>query len=1214
MKKLLLSLIFCLLSSSLFAQESPLKFRIYLIGDAGEMEDGHHPVVQDVRKKLQSDSLIPTHIIYLGDNIYPSGMPTSKDSDRAEAELILKTQLDLTQLISGKIWMVPGNHDWERGKSDGLNSVNRAEEYVQEHYTEDKVMWLPSGGCPGPNVIPLDPETLLITLDSQWWLQQKGKPGADSDCDYKSEEEVLAALGYLLEENQNKTILVAMHHPLRSYGPHNGGYNWKNHLFPLTDVDPNLYIPLPIVGSIYPLYRSWFGDIQDLPHPKYEAMIRALDTVFQSHPNIIQVAGHEHGLTYKREQNVHYIISGAGAKDTYIKKNNPADFTYPSQGYAVLDFYENHEVDLSFFDPSKQAPLYQSQLVLPFADDISDLESFDRAISSSVTRPISTQYLHSKGYYRFLGKNYRETWAIPATFPTIDLLTEKNGLTIIKKGGGLQTHSLRLADKNGKEYVLRSINKYPENALSPELRQTIAKQVIQDQISASHPYAALAVAKLADQVGIVHTIPTIVYLPDDPLLGVYRKEFGNELYLFEEREIAGKDAPADVEFFSTDKMLKKIQGDNDHQVKQKEVLKARIFDLWIADWDRHDDQWRWVGEKGKNGWEFTPMPRDRDQAFFVNQGIFPKIASRKWAEPRFQGFDYAPPRFVSGFMFNARFFDRSFLNELDKHDWETALDKVIPKMTEEAIAKAFVDWPDTVADKDGPVIQAKLRQRKSWLKEEMLKHYRFLSKDVDVTGTHKNEQFKVSYENDGKIEVEIRKIDKSGDLEHKIYKRTFDPAETEEVRLYGLKGDDQFLFEGEGPGKIKVRIVPGNGTNTYSDSGKTQKRNTLIYQNRDEKKTLELGKSAKIKYAPSLSYLSYERKEFKYDKVMPLASVAINKDDGVFLGAGILWEKHGFKKEPFAVRQSIVGNYAIKTNAFNIEYNGHAVDVLGNLDLVWKADVRAPDYAYNFFGMGNESQNNSDEYDIEYYRARFNWYELHGGLQSKLGESGSLTIGPHYQVYRFDPEDNEDKYITAPESGLDQAVLDKAKFYSGVSAKVVFDRRDHKNIPTRGLYFEGQAKRMWGLTDFSGDFTRIDGELALYWSFRYPSRMVWATRFGGGKNWGDFEFFQGQTLGGLDNLRGYRRYRFNGDAVAYNNTEVRIRLFNLKTYILPATVGVLAYNDIGRVWVQNEDSDEWHNSFGAGVWLAPLNQLVATLSIGFNEEEYLPFFSLGYQF
>ncbi|MCE7055198.1 BamA/TamA family outer membrane protein [Algoriphagus sp. AGSA1] len=1215
MKKYIFLLIFCTLSSTLWAQqEASLKFRIYLIGDGGEMANGHHPVVEDVRDKLQKDINTPTHIIYLGDDIYPKGMPEAKDKERDRAELILKTQLDLYQYLSGKIWMVPGNHDWERGRSKGWAAVLRAEEYVQDNYPEDRVVWVPTGGCPGPNVVELDPTTLLITLDSQWWLQIKNKPGIDSDCEYKSEEEVLDALRYVFEENQDKTILMAMHHPLRSYGPHNGAYSWKDHFFPLTVVSPKLYVPLPVVGSIYPLYRSWFGDIQDLTHPKYTAMARALEGIFKDHPNVINVAGHEHGLAYTREDNLHHVISGAGAKSTFIKKNNAADFTYPLQGYAALDFYEDHEVRITFYDPLKKEPLYEAQLVKPFAENISELTLFDRKIPRNVTRPISTQYLHGKGYYNFLGKNYRDAWAIPATFESVDITTAKEGLTIIKKGGGLQTRSLRLADKEGKEYVLRSINKYPEKALAPELRKTIAKQVVEDQISSSHPYAALAVARLADEVGVVHTNPKIVYLPDDPLLGIYRKDFGNELYLFEEREIAAKDAPEDIKFFSTDKMLKKIHGDNDHQVLQKEVLKARIFDFWISDWDRHDDQWRWIGERGKKGWEFSPMPRDRDQAFFVNQGILPKIASRKWADPRFQGFDYTPPRFVPGFMFNPRYFDRSFLNELDRKDWEKSLDKIIPKMSEQAISEAFSDWPDAVAASSAPEIQAKLRQRKIWLKEEMLKHYAFLSKNVDVVGSNKNEEFEITYREDGRVKVEVRKIDKSGNLEQKLYHRTFLPEETQEIRLYGLKGGDIFRTKGEGPGKIKVRIIPGTGDKTVEDEGFTRKKNTLIYQNRDEKRLMEVGHSSKIKYAPSLSYLNYDRKEFKYDKLMPLVSVALNKDDGLFLGAGVLWEKHGFKKEPYAVRQSIIANYAISSSAFNIEYKGHAVDVIGNFDMVWKADVRAPDYAFNFFGTGNETTYDTDINGIDYYRARFSWYELSGGLQSKLGESGSFTLGPHYQVYRFDADENSGKFITSAESGLDQVHLDKAKFYTGLSAKVVFDRRDHKNMPTRGVYFEGQAKRMWGLNDFSGDFTSMDGELALYWSFRYPSRLVWATRFGGGKNWGGFEYFQGQTLGGLDNLRSYRRFRFNGDAVFYNNTEVRIRLFNLKTYLLPATVGILAYNDVGRVWVKNEQSDKWHNSLGAGLWLAPLNQFVATFSVGFNEEEFLPFFTFGYQF
>ncbi|SHO59884.1 BamA/TamA family outer membrane protein [Algoriphagus zhangzhouensis] len=1213
MKKLISILFLLFWAIAADAQESEIKFRVYLIGDAGELENEEHPVIKHVRKQVSETPSILSHVLFLGDNIYPQGMPAIGDEDRKEAEFILKTQLDLSNNISGKIWMVPGNHDWKKGKSEGWDRVLFAEEFIEDNYPQEKVIQVPSGGCPGPYVTLLDDETLFIAFDSQWWLHQRDKPGLESDCEFKTEEEILASLNYLLEENQDKTILFAMHHPMRAYGPHNGGYSWKDHLFPLTAVSDNLYLPLPLVGSIYPLYRTWFGDIQDIPHPQYEAMIRALDQLFTKHPHVIQVSGHEHGLSYTQEGNMHYIVSGAGAKDTYIKKNNPAEFTYPKQGYAILDFYSNNQVTLQFMDPLEEEPLYESNLIERYASNAAQLKLFQRSFPETIKDTISNQYLHGKGYQLFLGSNYRETWAIPATFPVLDLAKERGGLRISKRGGGMQTRSLRLENPQGKEFVLRSINKYPENALTPALRQTIAKQVVQDQISSSHPYAALAVARLADAAEVVHTNPKIVYLPDDPLLGVYREDFGNGLYLYEEREIGPKNSSDKIEFFSTDKMLKKIRKDNDNQVNQKEVLKARLFDLWIGDWDRHDDQWRWVGEKQKGDWEFIPMPRDRDQAFFVNQGLLPKIASRKWASPKFQGFDYELKN-VNGFMFNGRYFDRSFLTNLDQKDWEKALDQLDKKLTEEVIDEAFRDWPIEVQNKDKAEIKAKLLKRKAWLKEKSLEYYRFLSKDVNVVGSNKNEEFEVKHLEDGNIRVQVRKINKSGDLKQKIYDRTFSPDITDEIHLYGLEGEDQFTFLGEGSGDIKIRLVPGNGVKTLNDEADLKKKSQFIYLPDNNTLATSIGKSTRIKKAYDPDLFAYNRKEFKYDKLMPLASIEFNKDDGVFFGAGVLWEKQGFKKEPYSIRQSIKGNWAFKTNAFNLNYQGHAVDRVGKLDVVWEADVRAPDYAFNYFGQGNETTYDLDKYEIRYYRARFSWYEINAGLQAKLGEKGSLTFGPHYQVYRFDPDDNEGKFITSPESGLDQVDIDHAKFYTGLSAEVNFDNRDNIHIPSRGFQFQGRLKQNWGINEWASNFTRADAELALFWSFKYPSRVVWASRFGAGKNWGDYEYFQGHILGGMDNLRGFRRYRFNGRAVAYNNTEVRVRVLNLKTYVLPATIGVLGFHDIGRVWLDNEKSNTWHHTFGMGLWIAPLNQIVATLSLGFNEEETLPFFSFGYQF
>ncbi len=99
----------------------------------------------------------------------------------------------------------------------------------------------------------------------------------------------------------------------------------------------------------------------------------------------------------------------------------------------------------------------------------------------------------------------------------------------------MQTLSLRLEDSTGREFVLRSIEKCPEKAVPETFRKTFIQDLVQDQISAAHPYAAVVIPSLAEAAGIYHTNPKTVFIPDDPRLGVYRNDFANTLALFEER-------------------------------------------------------------------------------------------------------------------------------------------------------------------------------------------------------------------------------------------------------------------------------------------------------------------------------------------------------------------------------------------------------------------------------------------------------------------------------------------------------------------------------------------------------------------------------------------------------------------------------------------------------------------------------------------------------
>ena len=150
-----------------------------------------------------------------------------------------------------------------------------------------------------------------------------------------------------------------------------------------------------------------------------------------------------------------------------------------------------------------------------------------------VTTSIAPGYDSVGKVHRFLfGEGYRKLWAAPVPIKVFDLKKEKGGLTILQKGGGLQTKSLRLKNASGKEYVLRSIQKYPERGLPENLRKTVARDILQDQGITSHPYAALTVPPLAKALGIAHSNPQIVYMPNDAALGEYQQEFANSVLLF----------------------------------------------------------------------------------------------------------------------------------------------------------------------------------------------------------------------------------------------------------------------------------------------------------------------------------------------------------------------------------------------------------------------------------------------------------------------------------------------------------------------------------------------------------------------------------------------------------------------------------------------------------------------------------------------------------
>jgi hypothetical protein len=77
---------------------------------------------------------------------------------------------------------------------------------------------------------------------------------------------------------------------------------------------------------------------------------------------------------------------------------------------------------------------------------------------------------------------------------------------------------------------------------------------------------------------------------------------------------------------------------------------------------------------------------------------------------------------------------------------------------------------------------------------------------------------------------------------------------------------------------------------------------------------------------------------------------------------------------------------------------------------------------------------------------------------------------------------------------------------------------------------------------------------------------------------------------------------------------LRIKLFDFTSYILPGSVGMIAFNDVGRVWLRGEDSGQWHNGFGGGLYFSPVNLVVVTAVLGHSSEGTLPYVTFGFKF
>ncbi|HVW96894.1 MAG TPA: BamA/TamA family outer membrane protein [Mucilaginibacter sp.] len=810
----------------------------------------------------------------------------------------------------------------------------------------------------------------------------------------------------------------------------------------------------------------------------------------------------------------------------------------------------------------------------------------------------------------FFGESYRKLWAQPVNIRIFHISKEKGGLKILQRGGGMQTKSLRLVDPEGHEWVLRTIQKYPEKVLPPNLRETIAKDIIQDQISAEHPFSALTVPPMAQALGIPHAHPEIVYVPDDPALGKYREDFANQVFLFEERE------PLNVEDTdNTEKVEKKIQEDNDTRADQTLFLRARLLDFLLGDWDRHEDQWRWEQKEDSIGTIYKPVPRDRDQVFYGTSGVFPWLVSRHLLMAKFQSFqDHI--RSINRWNLNGRNVDRYFLNGLSQQDWQTQITFVQSKLTDQLITDAIKRMPPPIYKICGEEITKKLITRRNNLMRQGMKYYRFISQIVEIPESDKHERFDITNNPDGSVRVKVNKIKKDrSKVEQTLFDRTFDPDVTHEIRLYGLAGNDQFLVHGNYHSPITIRMIGGDDADEFIfDKDISGKGNRYIYDRSDEKNFLPPSSMAHLRTSTDTGVNKYDKKDFKYNFLQPLILGSYNSDYGIQLLTDFIYQKQGFRKDPYAFRQSLIVNYGFGANSLLLNYNGEFKQVFGKSDLIVNVLSKGPNYQSYFFGLGNESEYiNKGPYQRKYYRNVYNF--LNADVRIKhVYDDWTVSAGVLAQYYNGDADHNDDRFLKNYATLHPDQKVFNLQANAGLVAGLVFDTRDKGIIPHNGVLWNATLSGLKSLNSDSHSYGQFITDFSFFLNPDKDSVFVVGNRIGGGVTIGNASYYQQLQLGGISNLRGFYSGRFTGKTMVYDNLEVRLKLFDYTSYIVPGALGLVVFNDVGRVWTPGESSTQWHDGYGGGFYLIPAQLILVQAVVGFSKDGSYPYISAGFRF
>ena len=400
------------------APTAKLNYSLLLVGNTGDPGTNAGSKLQLLQEQIaQADS--NSRLVFIGNTFYPETLPTENNPNRAAAETKLKSQLDVLQNYAGQIMLVPGDYG---KKNKNLDNHRRQERFIAQYLGKEKLIQ-PEDPCPGPVELHLTDDLLLLLLDTKWFLPGNELPDEGSGCEITRPSQALAQIDDILRSYPEKQVVIAAH-----LSPEMNGL-------------------------------------------EYRYLRRSFASYLRLHPGLIFAESNGPALRHQVADSLHYISTGTVAEKLRASNKQPTLFSVDAPGFAQINFYDNGEAWLEFRTADANAGAqvaYRAMLMRKTTEAMfkADLKGQTFDFSDSVVITSASLDYNANNFTRWLmGDNYRDEWAQKVDLPVFDIGKVKGGLKVLQQGGGFQTRSLRLADAQGKEYVLRSVEKYPANTL-----------------------------------------------------------------------------------------------------------------------------------------------------------------------------------------------------------------------------------------------------------------------------------------------------------------------------------------------------------------------------------------------------------------------------------------------------------------------------------------------------------------------------------------------------------------------------------------------------------------------------------------------------------------------------------------------------------------------------------------------------------------------------